>query len=309
MQQNGRKKVSGAAIRKVEPLASATAVPSDRTGLPPVRHDSSGSPPSPHESSLPLSQAGTQLPAAGKGKISLSSDERQALAGGFFVMLSLAIALSVGWWMTPPSPASYLAEPHSRATPDSRPAIILPPVVEEEYGASHGGSDMKATASAVEPAEQSSPAPTMSDSDLSFPQTDGDATADFDQPSPSAATVTENKAATPASKRAEEVERLKAQAYSETRKERLGNSSAKPASSSGSTDRAPSSTRERRAQAKAVDLSQALEACNKEEGLFFRERCKWRLCNGSWGKNGCPSFQNDASAAWRVYSFWRVLKV
>ena len=30
--------------------------------------------------------------------------------------------------------------------------------------------------------------------------------------------------------------------------------------------------------------------CGNIAGLFAREACKWRICKGKWGKNGCPSY-------------------
>lgn len=30
--------------------------------------------------------------------------------------------------------------------------------------------------------------------------------------------------------------------------------------------------------------------CARAGNLIQREQCKWRLCNGMWGKNGCPSY-------------------
>src|SRR5690606_19565326 len=39
----------------------------------------------------------------------LGPGEKQALAGGFFVMFSLAIAVAIGWWITPATPPSFTA--------------------------------------------------------------------------------------------------------------------------------------------------------------------------------------------------------
>ncbi|WP_143131451.1 hypothetical protein [Noviherbaspirillum humi] len=32
--------------------------------------------------------------------------------------------------------------------------------------------------------------------------------------------------------------------------------------------------------------------CEREPSLFAREACKWRLCSGQWGRNGCPSYHH-----------------
>jgi hypothetical protein len=37
-----------------------------------------------------------------------------------------------------------------------------------------------------------------------------------------------------------------------------------------------------------------LASCESRRNFFLREKCKWRLCSDSWGKNGCPSYQMQA---------------
>lgn len=40
----------------------------------------------------------------------------------------------------------------------------------------------------------------------------------------------------------------------------------------------------------------ALARCERDEdSLIGREWCKWKVCNGMWGKNGCPSYEKQAS--------------
>ncbi|WP_324901909.1 hypothetical protein [Noviherbaspirillum sp.] len=34
-----------------------------------------------------------------------------------------------------------------------------------------------------------------------------------------------------------------------------------------------------------------LQQCSKSSSFIQREICKWRVCNGKWGANGCPSYQ------------------
>lgn len=36
--------------------------------------------------------------------------------------------------------------------------------------------------------------------------------------------------------------------------------------------------------------------CTRIGNLFSREKCKWDVCGGMWGKNGCPSYQNNLPA-------------
>jgi hypothetical protein len=38
-----------------------------------------------------------------------------------------------------------------------------------------------------------------------------------------------------------------------------------------------------------------LARCEQKSNFILREHCKWDICNGQWGKNGCPSFEKQAS--------------
>ncbi|RZI43195.1 hypothetical protein EGT07_10150 [Herbaspirillum sp. HC18] len=42
--------------------------------------------------------------------------------------------------------------------------------------------------------------------------------------------------------------------------------------------------------------SAMLARCNSASNFIGREICKWRVCNGSWGANGCPSYQPHHSS-------------
>jgi hypothetical protein len=44
-------------------------------------------------------------------------------------------------------------------------------------------------------------------------------------------------------------------------------------------------------------IRQMLARCEKLDGVFWQEQCKWRICDGRWGKNGCPSYTRDKVAA------------
>jgi len=35
--------------------------------------------------------------------------------------------------------------------------------------------------------------------------------------------------------------------------------------------------------------------CEKVSNFIRREMCKWEVCGGKWGKNGCPSYDNPAA--------------
>jgi hypothetical protein len=34
-----------------------------------------------------------------------------------------------------------------------------------------------------------------------------------------------------------------------------------------------------------------LARCERDTNLFRREFCRWQVCNGSWGRHGCPSYK------------------
>lgn len=42
----------------------------------------------------------------------------------------------------------------------------------------------------------------------------------------------------------------------------------------------------------------SLAQCERAPNIFRREQCKWRVCGGAWGKNGCPSYERHASNAY-----------
>nr|WP_198983754.1 phage tail protein [Herbaspirillum sp. ASV7] len=46
----------------------------------------------------------------------------------------------------------------------------------------------------------------------------------------------------------------------------------------------------------APTLAEQLRQC-RALSLFARERCLWKLCDGKWGKDGCPSYEHDNEGA------------
>jgi hypothetical protein len=38
-----------------------------------------------------------------------------------------------------------------------------------------------------------------------------------------------------------------------------------------------------------------LARCERASNFILREHCKWEVCNGMWGKNGCPSYDKQAN--------------
>lgn len=51
---------------------------------------------------------------------------------------------------------------------------------------------------------------------------------------------------------------------------------------------------------KAQQVSSALQSCERRPNIILREHCRWQVCNGMWGKNGCPSY---ASARRDPYAY------
>lgn len=38
---------------------------------------------------------------------------------------------------------------------------------------------------------------------------------------------------------------------------------------------------------------EGLAQCKRPDNFIAREKCKWRICSGRWGKDGCPSFRQQ----------------
>lgn len=93
-----------------------------------------------------------------------------------------------------------------------------------------------------------------------------------------------------ASAKDREIERINQQAVEELKKKNTGeqladSTRARPRYSERKTTAdAPSHT------ASLGNKRLAVARCENAPNLFARERCKWQLCNGMWGKNGCPSY-------------------
>lgn len=89
----------------------------------------------------------------------------------------------------------------------------------------------------------------------------------------------------------QEIERIRRQADDELKKkssaprraneERPATRVAQKNQGGGQSSNAPSSSNNHK-----VMLAQ----CEAAPNIFRREQCKWKLCNGMWGKNGCPSY-------------------
>jgi hypothetical protein len=60
-----------------------------------------------------------------------------------------------------------------------------------------------------------------------------------------------------------------------------------------------SSRRDRTAARKTRITLAQLARCERIDGLFRREQCKWKVCGGRWGVNGCPSYAQNTR--WAAY--------
>jgi hypothetical protein len=97
--------------------------------------------------------------------------------------------------------------------------------------------------------------------------------------------------------RTDEIGRLKTQAFSETRKDRLdrGKPAGKPSARATQFDpqsAKPASSKTKRL-ASNTNLRNEFMQCERNGNFFSRERCKWRVCGGKWGRDGCPSYRRD----------------
>lgn len=46
--------------------------------------------------------------------------------------------------------------------------------------------------------------------------------------------------------------------------------------------------------------------CDGVRGLLRREQCRWKACNGKWGKQGCPAYQHNARPEYGYGEFGQV---
>lgn len=45
--------------------------------------------------------------------------------------------------------------------------------------------------------------------------------------------------------------------------------------------------------AKASAIQDEYAQCEQQSSFFQREQCKWRVCGGKWGQDGCPAYARD----------------
>lgn len=91
-----------------------------------------------------------------------------------------------------------------------------------------------------------------------------------------------------------EIDRIKRQADDELKKKtEYGGDADRPSLRKNQTGQARSGSKEgswRHISGAAMRVM--LARCEDAPNLFRREQCKWRLCGGRWGTNGCPSYSS-----------------
>ena len=93
-----------------------------------------------------------------------------------------------------------------------------------------------------------------------------------------------------------EIERIRQQAVEELKKKtesRQRNSESRDSNSGAK--KLLKQQESRLISRKALAMSGRLAQCEQADNIILRERCKWQLCDGKWGKNGCPSYLSRVS--------------
>lgn len=96
-----------------------------------------------------------------------------------------------------------------------------------------------------------------------------------------------------------EIDRIRQQADEELKKKTESNRRVEEARTGS---RARSAARsERGAAAKVAGTAAVMRArfarCDQAANLFRREQCRWKVCGGMWGRNGCPSYATASNSA------------
>lgn len=93
-----------------------------------------------------------------------------------------------------------------------------------------------------------------------------------------------------------EIERIRQQAAEELKKKNENQRAADEARARAANRPGVTSASEKRQLPVAGASKRALLAqCERRSNFILREHCKWEICDGSWGKNGCPSYEKQAS--------------
>lgn len=88
-----------------------------------------------------------------------------------------------------------------------------------------------------------------------------------------------------------EIERIKRQATEELKSKSERQKSGQTGRSSASKE----ADKVKVTRGKPLSKQALLAQCEGISHLIRREQCKWRVCGGSWGQNGCPSYDKPAT--------------
>lgn len=111
-------------------------------------------------------------------------------------------------------------------------------------------------------------------------------------------TVAPKRTAPAKSTKDREIERIRQQAEEELKKKsergrQIGRSRANNGVTAKASQRRQEAASARKAGERSVKVS--LARCEHASNFIRREQCKWRICGGSWGKNGCPYYPPHVS--------------
>lgn len=99
-----------------------------------------------------------------------------------------------------------------------------------------------------------------------------------------------------------EIERIRRQAAEELKKKTenrralAGHASSRRSAPRSSSHQHASHETPPAAPSASSKMQAMLASCEQATNFILREQCKWRLCSGIWGKNGCPSYATHDSS-------------
>lgn len=198
------------------------------------------------------------------------------------------------------------APPPAAGQSDQEPVASSAPVLPETgVGASGGNMTGERNAGAGEIGRDAPvtipPAPTGTiQKSQQVPQADDEAKATKTAKQGGASVATAAPKRKSVTRTDREIERIRRQVDEELKKKTehsRGSSGARP--DSGQDARNDQVSRQGASASGAVKRVSATRAslarCDRKNNFIRRELCRWQVCSGSWGKNGCPSYQQQAA--------------
>lgn len=185
----------------------------------------------------------------------------------------------------------------SKAESGTVAEIVPPPAVEQRIGLAEPASGMEvgnAQSGADKPppqAEAIAPKPALKAASAAK---DSESTK---------AKVTPKRTAPTRSAKDREIERIRQQAEDELKKKpdsgrTIGRSRTNQSRSAKLQQRKEGAVPVHTASASERHVRSTLAQCERAPNIFRREQCKWRICGGAWGKNGCPYYPPHVSSSY-----------